>query len=189
MGLCANTLQLALLAHCPTHGFTHRLLMQALSIAHSLFIVHSGRQLGGVPTNSDWQLHTAWELTSRHWLFGPQGDGVQGVGLVISGNTIIVYKYVLKEEWRIINTNIYYSKLLGLNCTYLQPFQHNTCTHCLLNLVDNNMKVYGLPLDIWHLTHTRQGKGLCIYFEHRLALANNLSWWRIQVDILRRDCQ
>lgn len=99
------------------------------------------------------------------------------------------YCLQIRQEWRIINTKIYYSKLLGLNCTYLQPFQHNTCTHCLLNLVDNNMKVYGLPLDKWHLTHTRQGKGLCIYFEHRLALANNLSWWRIQVDILRRDCQ
>lgn len=52
IGLWANTLQFALRAHCPMHGSTHLRLTHALSIGHSLLIVHSGRQLGGVPTKS-----------------------------------------------------------------------------------------------------------------------------------------
>ena len=40
----------ALLPHDPGQGSTHLRLTQALSNEHSEFVVHSGRQVGGVPT-------------------------------------------------------------------------------------------------------------------------------------------
>lgn len=61
--------------------------MHALLLGHSLLIVHSGLQLGGDPINSFWQVHTACEFTSRHRLFGPQGDGVHGASFSTSENS------------------------------------------------------------------------------------------------------
>lgn len=52
--------------------------MQALVKAHSELTVHSGLQPGGLPIYSGKQEHTACPLTSLHWLFGPQGDGLHG---------------------------------------------------------------------------------------------------------------
>lgn len=38
--------------------------------------MHSGRQLGGDPTYSIKQEHTAWPLIVLHWLLGPHGEGL-----------------------------------------------------------------------------------------------------------------
>jgi hypothetical protein len=42
---------------------------------------HSGRQLGGTPTNPDWQEQTGLLLTSLQALFGPHGDGTHGLSV------------------------------------------------------------------------------------------------------------
>lgn len=52
---------------------------QACVSGHSALTTHSGRQDGGLPTSPGWQEHTAWSYTTRHMLFGPQGDGSQGL--------------------------------------------------------------------------------------------------------------
>lgn len=52
--------------------------MQALSSEHSALIVHSGRQLGGAPTCDVKQEQEGMPPLLRHWLFGPQGEGIQG---------------------------------------------------------------------------------------------------------------
>lgn len=41
--------------------------------------IHSGLQLGGLPTNPSMQEQTAWPLNSLHILLGPHGDGSHGL--------------------------------------------------------------------------------------------------------------
>lgn len=48
-GLCLTTLQRVFSPHLPMQGSTQRSLIHALLLAHSAFIVHSGRQFGGRP--------------------------------------------------------------------------------------------------------------------------------------------
>lgn len=64
--------------HVSGQGSAHILFMQALSKGQSELIVHSGWQLGGLPMYSCKHEQTAWSLTSRHWLYGPHGDGTHG---------------------------------------------------------------------------------------------------------------
>lgn len=71
----------------PGHGSMQRLLTQARLLAHSEFVVHSGRQLGGAPKKFGRQEHDAWPLVLRHWALGPQGEGRQG-SRIFSGTTI-----------------------------------------------------------------------------------------------------
>lgn len=52
--------------------------MQASFGAHSELTMHSGLHVGGLPIKPGTQEQTAWLLISLHWLFGPQGDGLQG---------------------------------------------------------------------------------------------------------------
>ena len=78
MGLWFKTLQFALRPQRFGQGSMHFWLMQAREVEHSELTTHSGRQAGGDPTYSGLQEHTPWPFTTRHWLFGPQGDGLQG---------------------------------------------------------------------------------------------------------------
>lgn len=64
--------------HVPGHGSVHFWLTQALLGAHSELTTHSGLHPGGVPIYVGKHEHTPWPLISRHWLFGPQGEGTQG---------------------------------------------------------------------------------------------------------------
>lgn len=52
--------------------------MQALSNEHSELTTHSGRQAGAFPAKPGKHEQTATPLFSRHWLFGPHGDGLHG---------------------------------------------------------------------------------------------------------------
>lgn len=63
----------------PGQGSRHLLARQACVSGHSALTTHSGLQDGGLPTSPGWQEHTAWSFTTRHMLFGPQGDGSQGL--------------------------------------------------------------------------------------------------------------
>lgn len=78
IGLWFITSQRALVPQVPGHGSLHFWLTQALFCAHSELTTHSGLQFGGLPMYVGWHEHTAWPLTSLHWLFGPQGDGLHG---------------------------------------------------------------------------------------------------------------
>lgn len=73
MGTWLITLQRALLAHAPRHGFSHLFRKQALSLGQSEFRTHSGRQPAyGFPWNSDKHVHSPL----LHWAFAPHGDGL-----------------------------------------------------------------------------------------------------------------
>ena len=50
----------------PGHGFLHFWLMQARWLAHSLLLMHSGRQLGGEPTNSGRHEHEGTSPLTKH---------------------------------------------------------------------------------------------------------------------------
>jgi len=52
--------------------------MHAIWLGHSLLLIHSGLQFGGVPMNSATQEHDGASLTTWHWALGPQGDGWHG---------------------------------------------------------------------------------------------------------------
>lgn len=77
IGLWLITMQTALIPQVPTQGSTHFWFMHASLWGHSALTVHSGLQAGGLPRYVGRQEHTAWLFTSRHWLFGPQGEGMQ----------------------------------------------------------------------------------------------------------------
>jgi len=46
---------------------------------HSELNTHSGLHPGGLPWYDGRHEQIAWPFISLHWLFGPHGDGVQGV--------------------------------------------------------------------------------------------------------------
>lgn len=75
---CVITWQFALIPQEPGHGSRHFWLMQAKLLAHSSFIVHSGLQLGGLPSKLAWQEQDGIPLRLRQTEFGPQGDGMHG---------------------------------------------------------------------------------------------------------------
>lgn len=74
-GECWTTLQLLFEPQEPWQGSLHFSLIQAKFPGHSVFIVHSGLQLGARPMNSGRQEHTALPFIFLHWEFGPHGDG------------------------------------------------------------------------------------------------------------------
>jgi hypothetical protein len=53
--------------------------MHAKLLEHSELIVHSGLQLGGLPTKLTKQEHEGTPPTSLHCELGPQGLGTQGL--------------------------------------------------------------------------------------------------------------
>lgn len=81
-GLWFIALQVALMPQTFwVQGFTHLLLMHALSPGQSELITHSGWQpvmLEGIPWRPGRHLHTTVSPTFSQRVFGPQGDGEQG---------------------------------------------------------------------------------------------------------------
>lgn len=78
IGLWLTTWQMAPMPHVPGQGSTHFWLMQAWFRGHSELTTHSGLHVGGLPINPGTHEHTACPFISRHWLLGPQGDGLHG---------------------------------------------------------------------------------------------------------------
>lgn len=71
-----TTSQLAPCPHVPIHGSRHLLRIQALSLEHSVFNTHSGRQFSyGFPVYSGKHSQFPFPLQTA---FGPQGDGLHG---------------------------------------------------------------------------------------------------------------
>jgi hypothetical protein len=79
MGMWFWTRHSALKPQDPGHGSRHLLEMHACVGAQSVLTLHSGRQLGGDPTNSGRQEQDGTPPASLHSEFGPQGDGTQGL--------------------------------------------------------------------------------------------------------------
>lgn len=65
-------------AHEPGQGSLHFWLIHARWLEQSLLLLHSGLQFGGIPMNSLRQEQEGLLFSTRHWAFGPQGDGWQG---------------------------------------------------------------------------------------------------------------
>lgn len=63
----------------------HFSFMHALSFEQSVFIVHSGRQFGGLPKYCGKQEQEGKSLIFWHCEYGPQGEGAQG--FVVTGST------------------------------------------------------------------------------------------------------
>lgn len=81
MGACLTTTHVVCDPHDPGHGSRQRSLWQASVLGQSALIVHSGLQFGGRPMKFG-KHEQAGELpTTRHWEFGPQGEGTQGLPL------------------------------------------------------------------------------------------------------------
>lgn len=78
IGVWLTTLHSAFVPQDPGQGSLHFLLIQAILVAHSVLLVHSGRQLGGDPIYSFMQLHWALSPFSMHSELGPHGEGRQG---------------------------------------------------------------------------------------------------------------
>ena len=78
IGLWLTTVHLAPTPHVPGQGSIHFWLEHASFWAHSALTTHSGRQVGGLPKYPGTHEQTACPLISRHWLFGPQGEGLHG---------------------------------------------------------------------------------------------------------------
>lgn len=96
------TWQRAFSPHVPgTHGFTHFWLMHALSRKHSELNVHSGRQAGGLPTQYSTHEQIAWPFVSRHWLYGPHGDGMHGLCMAIGAFDVEMYGKTDKRERKV----------------------------------------------------------------------------------------
>lgn len=89
MGLWFTVKHLVFNPQEPGQGSAHLFSMQALFWGHSELTIHSGRHVGGTPTNPGWQRQTACPLCTRQLLFGPQGDGSQGLSGNGSGVTSI----------------------------------------------------------------------------------------------------
>jgi hypothetical protein len=76
LGMCTTTWHSALAPQDPGQGSWHFCLMHARWLAHSLLIIHSGRQPGGAPTYPARQVHDGLpSAETRHCELGPQGDG------------------------------------------------------------------------------------------------------------------
>lgn len=54
--------------------------------------------MGGLPIKPGTQEQTACPFASLHWLFGPQGDGLQE--LFLGGAKIMVTNFVQKLQYR-----------------------------------------------------------------------------------------
>lgn len=64
--------------------------MHARFVTHSVLTTHSGRQLGGDPTNAERHEQIDIPLFTRHSLFGPHGDGLHGLtGMSDSSNKMV----------------------------------------------------------------------------------------------------
>lgn len=81
IGLWFLVLQWAPTPHVFGHGSAHFWFIQARSIVHSEFTIHSGLHCGGVPIKLCWHEQTGCSFIFLQLLFGPHGDGTQGFSL------------------------------------------------------------------------------------------------------------
>lgn len=82
IGLCLMTVHLASTPHEPSQGLIHFWLLHALFAGQSELKTHWGRHDGGLPSYPEIHVHTAKPLSSRQWLFDPQGEGVHGLLII-----------------------------------------------------------------------------------------------------------
>lgn len=91
LGVWLTTRHCASKPQAPTQGFLHLLFIQAIWFGHSLLLVHSGRQFGGVPINSEAHEQEGELCIDLHIELGPHGEGTHG--FVCGGVSKAVKKY------------------------------------------------------------------------------------------------
>lgn len=99
IGLWFLIIQVANVPQEVGQGFTHFWLTHARSWGHSEFRTHSGRHMGGVPVYCGKQEQTPWPFTTRHWLFGPQGDGLHGSLNFVSSSMGVIFIFINKLKF------------------------------------------------------------------------------------------
>lgn len=87
IGLWFRTVQRALSPHELSQGFTHFMFTQARVCSQSVLTVHSALQPGGRPMKPGSQEQEACWPKTRHKLLGPQGEGSQGLVLVVDSKS------------------------------------------------------------------------------------------------------
>lgn len=108
--MCVTTRQSAFAPQEPGHGSLHFWFKHARLLAQSLFIRHSGRQLGGEPIWPERHVHFGVEsVETWHWENGPHGEGWQGSFGVGGGNGTAAVerkKYLYKIISQVIKKKI-----------------------------------------------------------------------------------
>lgn len=118
IGLCLMTLQFEFLPQEPGQGSWHFWFKQARLREQSELVTHSGRHAGGLPMKIGRQEQTAWLLLTRHWLLGPQGDGLQ-TSLGVSTKMIDVSFKFLKYWRRKDYLKYSFTKILRYNYIHI----------------------------------------------------------------------
>lgn len=75
---CLITWQLASIPQEPGQGSLHFWFIHAKLLEQSSLMVHSGLQLGGLPSNSGRHEHDGMSWMFLHIAFNPQGEGIHG---------------------------------------------------------------------------------------------------------------
>ena len=96
IGVWLITWHSVLLPQDPMQGSRHFWFIQANRLGHSMLLIHSGLQFGGLPVYSGKQEHNGDSLTILHWAFEPQGDGWQG--FTFGSISLVTKKWVYKEK-------------------------------------------------------------------------------------------
>lgn len=170
------TWQLVLIPQVPRQGSTHLLFKQALFRGHSELTIHSGLQFGGLPRKPDKQEQTAWSLNSLHWLFGPQGVGLQGWVSSLTAEIFWVQLFVL-----VFMDYLSYVQMPVVCCSMTLGF--------LCNLVGNYKSESGSRLDIERSARRYQDKDRRICSLCTPCSKDNPNCRRIPVCIPRKGCQ
>lgn len=123
IGLWLTTWHFAPAPQVPGHGSPHFRFEHASFWGHSELWTHSGRHVGGLPMYPWTQEHAACPLVSRHWLFGPHGDGLHG--FCTTGATRI---NKLTIDWMIQVLSGSYSEWVCIERMHFLPVQLDSCT-------------------------------------------------------------
>lgn len=136
IGLWLLTWHWALSPHVPGHGSMHFWLLQAWSLGQSELTVHSGLQDGGLPMYPGTHEHTACWFIVRHWLFGPQGDGLHGFST--TGSMGKIYRIVTlswNKTKRVFANKVHTSERWTLNeCISAHSYRAAAHRHVVIHI-------------------------------------------------------
>lgn len=180
IGVWLTTLHRALVPQDPRQGFWHLVLIQALSLLQSVFLTHSDLQYGGLPMKPDKQEHDGTPPISRHWEFGPHGDGRHGLtGSLSTGvdsvKEVLVLVHIYWNTFKYLCTCLVDTFWTWIVFTYLADCSSETADRqCILAC---RCKLgYALLLDSPYWCHRTQGKQIRIWDFHTLYPTGIQSW-------------
>lgn len=107
----------------PGHGSWHLAFIHALSLWQSEWIVHSGRQFGGLPMKFGWHEQDGTLPIFLHSALGPQGDGIHGSKF--GGDSTKKRKIFIEYIWIELYKNFENGKWILLY--FILIFNNNYC--------------------------------------------------------------